>query len=225
MHRVLTDPGSGRGTTLPTKEFLMRYGTDDEHPFDTDNRAWRRLRDVTSEHFDAITWNRDPDGRPVLLTLRDIPTGDTVTLAVLDSLEIRDPHALLAVHTTGELGAHGPTSGAEAAHSHAATLALDSTTLAVTKPVPLHDPAVTDLPTTSCVDLPPDLAPIMRPALDDTRTAVLVLLDRTEGWLAAIGPFPTHAAADTWQPADGPGRTADRLTVPLHPITIEQAQP
>ncbi|MET8062171.1 hypothetical protein [Micromonospora sp. NPDC005313] len=223
MHRVLTDPGSGRGTTLPNKEFLMRYGTDDDHPFDTDNRAWRRLSDVTSEHFDVITWNRDPDGRPVLLTLRDMRTGDTVTLAVLDSLEIRDPHALLAVHTSGELGAHGPTSGAEAAHSHAATLALDSTTLAVTRPVPLHDPAVTDLPATSWVDLPPDLAPILRPALDDARTAVLVLLDRTEGWLATIGPFPNHAAADTWQPADGPGRTADRLTVPLHPITIEQA--
>ncbi|MCZ7421170.1 hypothetical protein O7605_16830 [Verrucosispora sp. WMMA2121] len=106
----------------------MRYGTDDEHPFDTDNRAWRRLRDVTSEHFDAITCNRDPDGRPVLLTLRDMRTGDTVTLAVLDSLEIRDPHTLLAVHTSGDLGAHGPTSGAEAAHSHAATLALNSTT-------------------------------------------------------------------------------------------------
>ncbi|MEV6514969.1 hypothetical protein AB0M37_04180 [Micromonospora chalcea] len=225
MHRVLTDPGSGRGTTLPNKEFLMRYGTDDDHPFDTDNRAWRRLSDVTSEHFDVITWNRDPDGRPVLLTLRDMRTGDTVTLAVLDSLEIRDPHALLAVHTSGELGAHGPTSGAEAAHSHAATLALDSTTLAVTRPVPLHDPAVTDLPATSWVDLPPGLAPVLRPALDDARTAVLVLLDRTEGWLAAIGPFPDHAAADTWQPADGPGPTADRFTVPLHPITIEQARP
>ncbi|MFG1719089.1 hypothetical protein ACGFLT_29030 [Micromonospora chalcea] len=203
----------------------MRYGTDDEHPFDTDNRAWRRLRDVTSEHFDAITWNRAPDGRPVLLTLRDMRTGDTVTLAVLDSLEIRDPHALIAVHTSGDLDAHGPTSGADAAHSHAATLALDSTTLAVTRPVPLHDPAVTDLPATGWVDLPPDLAHILRPALDDARTAVLVLLDRTDGRLAAIGPFPTHAAADTWQPADRPGRTAGRLTVPLHPILSEQAQP
>ncbi|RAO30008.1 hypothetical protein PSN13_05207 [Micromonospora saelicesensis] len=172
-----------------------------------------------------ITWNRDPDGGTVLLTLRGMRIGDTVTLAVLDSLEIRDPHALLAVHTNGELGAHGPTIGADAAHSHAATLALDSTTLALTRPVPLHDPAVTDLPATSWVDLPPDLAAILRPTLDDARTAVLVLLDRTEGWLAAIGPFPNHAAADTWQPADGPGRTADRLTVPLRAITIEQAQP
>ncbi|MFV2112918.1 hypothetical protein ACFHW0_11355 [Micromonospora sp. LOL_025] len=202
----------------------MRYGTDDECPFDTDNRAWRRLSDVTSEHFDAIFWNRDLDGRPVLLTLRDMHTGDTITLAVLDSLEIRDPHALLAVHTSGELGAHGPTSGAEAARSHAATLALDSTTLAVTKPVPLHDPAVTALPATGWVGLPPDLVPVLRPAPDDARAVVLVLLDRTEGWLAAVGPFPTRAAADRWQPADGPGRAADRLTVPLHPVTIEQAQ-
>jgi hypothetical protein len=203
----------------------MRYGTDSEHPFDTDNRAWRRLGDVTSEHFDVITWTRDPDGRPVLLTLSDMQTGDMITLAVLDSLEIRDPYALLAVHTGGELGAHGPTSGATAAGTHAATLALDSTTLAVTRPVPLHDPAATALPATCWVDLPSDLAAALRPALDDARTAVLVLLDRAGDRLAAIGPFPTHTAADAWQPDDGPGRTVDRLVVPLHPITLQDARP
>ncbi|MGX4657849.1 hypothetical protein ACWCHM_29640 [Micromonospora sp. SCSIO 07396] len=200
----------------------MRYGTDNEHPFDTDNRAWRRLDDVTGEHFDAITWTRDPDGRPVLLTLTDIHSGDTVTLAVLDSLEIRDPHTLLTVHTSGELDAHGPTSGATAAGSHAATLALDSTTLAATRPVPLHAPAATALPATCWVDLPTDLAAALRPALDDARAAVLVLLDRTSGRLAAVGPFPTHAAADVWQPDTGPGRTADRLIVPLRPVTLSE---
>ncbi|RNH99662.1 hypothetical protein EEZ25_21965 [Micromonospora aurantiaca] len=203
----------------------MRFGTDNEHPFDTDNRAWRRLADVTSEHFDVITWTRDPDGRPVLLTLGDLRTGDMITLAVLDSLEIRDPYALLAVHTGGELAAHGPTSGAETARSLAPILALDSTTLAVTKPVPLHDPATTALPATCWVDLPTTLAAALRPALDDARTAVLVLLDRTQGWLAAVGPFPTHTAADTWQPDGGPGRAADRLIVPLHPVTLQEAQP
>jgi hypothetical protein len=203
----------------------MRYGTDNEHPFNTDNRAWRRLGDVASEHFDAITWNRDPDGRPVLLTLRDMQTGDMITLAVLDSLEIRDPYALLAVSIGGELGAHGPTSGPAAAGSHAAALALDSTTLAVTRPVPLHDPAATALPATCWVDLPPDLAAALRPALDNARTTVLVLLDRTGGRLAAVGPFPTHATANTWQPDDGPGRAADRLIVPLHPVTLQGGRP
>ncbi|MFG3645075.1 hypothetical protein ACGF3C_32855 [Micromonospora sp. NPDC047762] len=203
----------------------MRYSTDSEHPFDTDNRAWRRLGDVVGEHFDVITWNRGSDGRPVMLTLTDLRTGDTVTLAILDSLEIRDPYTLLAVHTGGELAAHGPTSGPTAADSHAATHALDSTTLAATRPTPLHDPAATALPATCWVDLPTDLAAALRPALDDARTAVLVLLDRTGGRLAAVGPFPTHTAADTWQPDDGPGRTADRLIVPLHPVTIQEARP
>ncbi|PZG15610.1 hypothetical protein C1I95_19255 [Micromonospora craterilacus] len=203
----------------------MRYGTDSDHPFDTDNRAWRRLGDVASEHFDVSTWTRDRDGRPVLLTLSDLRNGDMITLAVLDSLEIRDPHALLAVHTGGELGAHGPTSGATAARSHAATLALDGTTLAMTRAVPLHDPAATALPAACWVDLPPDRAAILRPALDDARTTVLVLLDRTVGRLAAVGPFPTHAAADAWQPDDGPGRATDRLIVPLHPVTLQEAQP
>ena len=32
----------------------MRY-TDTAHPFDTDNRAWRRFGDVTSDHFDLLT--------------------------------------------------------------------------------------------------------------------------------------------------------------------------
>ncbi|MFD6754897.1 hypothetical protein [Micromonospora gifhornensis] len=201
----------------------MRYDSDNEYPFDTDNRAWRRLGDVTSEHFDAITWTRDPDARPILLTLRDMPTGDTITLAVLDSLEIRDPHALLAVHTSGELDAHGPTSGATAAHSHAATLALDNATLAATRPAPLHNPAAPTLPATCWVDLPADLAATLRPALHHARAAALVLLDRTGGRLATVGPFPTHAAADAWQPDDGPGRTADRLIVPLHPIAPHEA--
>ncbi|SCF42694.1 hypothetical protein GA0070216_115109 [Micromonospora matsumotoense] len=203
----------------------MRYGTDSEYPFDTDNRAWRRLSSVTSEHFDAITWTRDPDGRPVLLTLTDMPTGDVVTLAVLDSLEIRDPYTLLAVHTGGELDAYSPTSGATAAGAHAATLALDSTTLAATRPAPLHDPTATALPAACWVDLPTDLAAALHPALYDARTCALVLLDRTGGRFAAVGPFPAHAAADAWQPDDGPGRTADRLIVPLHPVTHQEAQP
>ncbi|MEU4555739.1 hypothetical protein [Micromonospora violae] len=203
----------------------MRYGTDSEYPFDTDNRAWRRLGDVAGEHFDVITWNRESDSRPVMLTLADPRTGDTITLAILDSLEIRDPYTLLAVHTGGELAAHGPTGGATAANSHAATLALDSPTLAATRTTPLHDPTVTALPATCWVDLPTDLAAALRPALDGARTAVLVFLDRAGGRLAAVGPFPTHTAADTWQPDDGPGRAADRLIVPLHPVTTQEARP
>ena len=54
----------------------MRY-TDTGHPFDTDNRAWRRFGDVTSDHFDLLTWTRE-DGRPTLLTVVDLASGDHV---------------------------------------------------------------------------------------------------------------------------------------------------
>jgi hypothetical protein len=71
----------------------MRYTTDTDHPFDTDNRAWQRFTDLLGEHFNVMTWTKQ-DGRPVLTTLSDLATGDTFTVAILDSLEMRQPHAL-----------------------------------------------------------------------------------------------------------------------------------
>jgi hypothetical protein len=200
----------------------MRYGTDNEHPFDTDNRAWRRIGDAISDHLDAVTWTRNRHGRPVLLTLCDTQTGDMVTLAVIDSLEVREPHILLAASTDHRLTAHGPTGSADTAASHATALAPHTATM----PTPLHDPSTKAVPATCWVDLSSELAAARRPALDDdARIAVLVLLDRTGGRIAAVGPFPTRAAADAWQPDDGPGRTADRLVVPLHPVTLQEARP
>jgi hypothetical protein len=84
----------------------MRY-TDTAHTFDTDNRAWRRFGEVTSDHFDLLTWTRE-DGRPTLLTVVDLASGDTFTVAVLDSLEVDQPHAVLACHRDGTLTVHGP---------------------------------------------------------------------------------------------------------------------
>ena len=33
----------------------MRYTTDTDYPFDTDNRAWRRFTRVLGDHFDVLT--------------------------------------------------------------------------------------------------------------------------------------------------------------------------
>src|SRR3954454_11484624 len=86
----------------------MRYGSDDESSFDTDNRAWQRLLALADEHFDLFTRHRD-DRRPVIISLAYLPSGALINLAVLDSVEAREPHVLLAVHTDGRLTAHGPT--------------------------------------------------------------------------------------------------------------------
>jgi hypothetical protein len=84
-------PASAAGATN-----AMRYTADTGYPFDTDNRAWQRLLAVSGEHFDTVTWSRQ-DGRPVMLTLYDLATGDGFTVAVLDSLEVRDCWATLKI--------------------------------------------------------------------------------------------------------------------------------
>jgi hypothetical protein len=112
-------------TTSPTNN----PGQSDD--FDPSNRAWQRLHIAAEEHLDVISWQRD-DGRPVLLSLIDLHSGDIVTLAVIDSLQMRDPHALLiltADPTTGPvLSAYGPFDGATAADNCAPRLALEDPT-------------------------------------------------------------------------------------------------
>jgi hypothetical protein len=53
----------------------MGYTPDTGHPFDTDNRAWRRFVDILGEHFDVVGFTKE-DGRPVLTTLVDLASGD-----------------------------------------------------------------------------------------------------------------------------------------------------
>jgi hypothetical protein len=201
----------------------MRYTTDTDHPFDTDNRAWRRFTDVAGEHFDIVGWTKD-DGRPVLTTLIDLASGDAFTIAILDSVEVRQPHALLAFTPAGDLSAHGPFDGEPAAASHAPGLAMTDPTVAATRPVPLHQPDQPTLPDDAWFAVPDPLARVARPALADTRTTVLVLVDRTRAVLAAVGPFRTRAAAEAWRPTPDLGPDThpdvDRLIVPLRPAPI-----
>ena len=195
----------------------MRYGTDTDpgSPFDTDNHAWQRFTAVAGDHFDVVTWTR-PDDRPVLVSLVDLPTGDTFTVAVLDSLEVRDPHALLVLSTSGHPTVHGPADGIAAA-DHAPHLTLTDTTAQATRPVPLHHPATPALPETAWVDLP--TAPVTAAPSDDdgsTHTVALLLIDHQGDRLAVVGPFPDRATADRWQPTNG-GNVERHVTL-LHPI-------
>src|SRR5205814_5552651 len=80
-------------TTSPTTNPDQTEELNPTNDFDPTNRAWQRLHLAVEEHLDVITWRRD-DGRPVLLSLVDLRSGDVVTLAVIDSLQLRDPHAL-----------------------------------------------------------------------------------------------------------------------------------
>jgi hypothetical protein len=204
----------------------MRYTTDTDYPFDTDNRAWRRFTQVLGEHFDVVNWAKEEDGRPVLTTLVDLASGDAFTVAVLDSVEVRDPYALLAFTTGGDLAAHGPFGGEQAAASYAPRLAMTDAAVAATRPMPLHHPDQPAVPDGIWHPVPADLARLARPALTDARTAALVLLDRDRAVLAAVGPFPGHTAADAWRPTPDLDPTTDRLVVPLlHAIQVEPGTP
>jgi hypothetical protein len=190
-----------------------------EH-FDPDNRAWQRLGTALADHLDVITWTRE-DGRPVLLSLVDLHSGDIVTLAVLDSLEIRDPYALLALTTSLTTGltvtAHGPFDGRTAADSYAPHLVAAQPTLTGTCPVPLHHPDQPTLPDTAWVPMLPAIAARVTPAPAGAAPVALLLLDRHTGRHALVGPFPHHRAAQAWQPTPPAGPDIDRDVLTLHP--------
>jgi hypothetical protein len=177
----------------------MRYtDTDTANPFDTGDRAWRRFAEVTSDHFNLATWTRE-DGRPILMSVCDLASGDVFTVAVLDSLEMHQPHALLACHRDGTIIVHGPFDGPAAAQHHASTLAVNDTSIAATIALPLHHPSNDHLPADDTWR-PLPLLPLdtTTPQADAPSPAALVLIDPIRQRLAAIGPFPHHNTALRW---------------------------
>jgi hypothetical protein len=195
----------------------MRYGNDDEYPFDTDNRAWQQLLAVASEHFEVLTWTREGDGRPMIITLAHAASGDLVSLAVMDSREVTEPHVLLAVHTDGRLTAHGPGKGPATAQEYGPVLALTDATTAATVAVPLHDPTEPSVPDAAWRHVPDNITAGLRTAPADTRTGVVVLLDRAGQRLAVAGPFADEVSATVWTPAEA-DEAIEQLLVPLVPI-------
>jgi hypothetical protein len=194
--------------------------------FDPDNRAWQRLGMALADHLDVITWTRE-DGRPVLLSLVDLHSGDIVTLAVLDSLEIRDPYALLALTTdpvtadpvTADLilTVHGPFDGRATADTYALRLATQDPTVAGGCTVPLHHPGQPTLPDTAWVPLLPAIAAKVAPEPAGAAPVALLLLDRNAGRHALVGPFPHHHRAQAWQPTPPTGPDIERHVLTLRP--------
>jgi hypothetical protein len=187
--------------------------------FNPDNRAWRRFTTMTVEHLDLIEWTRD-DGRPVMVSLVDLDSGDTVTVAVIDSLENRDPHALLAVTADGAMAAYGPFADDQAASRYAPALVLPGAedaddAIIATCPAALHPTDQPALPGTAWRAIPDEIAASAHPAPGETGAAVLVLLDRTRAVATTVGPFDDHSVAGAWRPTPDLAPTADRLVIGL----------
>jgi hypothetical protein len=182
--------------------------------FNPDNGACRRFTTMTIEHLDVIGWTRE-DGRPVMVSLVDLDSGDTVTLAVIDSLEDCDPHALLTITADGAMVAYGPFAGGQTAAGHAPRLAAADPSVIATCTAALHpadDPA---LPDRAWRPTPDEIAAGAHPAGGDSGATVVALLNRTRAVCAIVGPFENHAAADAWRPTQHIDRSVDRLVIGL----------
>ena len=141
------------------------------------------------------------------------------TVAVLDSLEVDQPHAVLACHRDGTLTVHGPFAGQTVAAQHAPTLAMSDTSVAATLPLPLYHPSGADLPADDAwrplPQLPLTATP---PPPPEPSPAALVLIDSTRQRLAVVGPFPDHNAALRWEPATLPAAGVECVLAAMHVI-------
>jgi hypothetical protein len=194
----------------------MQFSIETNYSFDTDNRAYRRFQQVLGEHFAVVGWTTADTGRPTFMTIGDLDSGDVFTVAILDSLEVRDPYALLTVTVAAGLLAYGPFEGGQAA----ATAAPMFAEVRATRPVPLHHPEHTSLPDSIWCDLPSELADL-RPAPHDAPRVALVLVDGEAGRVAAVGPFTSRAVAAAWRPDAMPG-LAERVIVALQSAPTDE---
>ena len=183
------------------------------------NEAWQRLRGLIGDHFTVVAWTTD-DHTPVLASLIEPGTGDAVTIAIaiVDMHSTRRPHTLLAVSTAVAVTGHGPFGSERAARRHGRHVAATDRTVAATRPVPLHHPDLPELAGDAWTAIPDVIATHLRPAAPaEPGPTLLLLLDRTGGRIAAVGPFPDPDAAAAWQLADPTPGDVDRLVVALTP--------
>ncbi|MFC4148049.1 hypothetical protein ACFO0M_17475 [Micromonospora mangrovi] len=192
------------------------------YPFDANNHAYQRFLTLTGEHFEVVRWDTTT-GRPALLTLIDISSRDAFSVALLDTDEDPQPHALLAVTTDAALSLHGPIRGRAAAADYAPHLAMRDARVAATTPAALHHPDTPTIRPDEWLTVPPDIASAAHTPPGDTTSVGLVLLDRDRAQLAVVGPFPTSGDAQAWQSDTDGWPTIDRLTVALQPPAAESA--
>lgn len=183
--------------------------------FDPDNRAYRRFLTVIGEHFDVAQWLRDSDQQPVMVTMTDLDSGDMFTVGLMDSVQATAPHILAAIDISGGISAYGPFRGDTAANSHAGTVALSRGDVAATRALPLHRPDNVP-PTDAWATAPADLAEIIHAVDAAGPAAIVILLDRQQLSICAVGPFPDHNIAATWPLPDDLAPTVQRLTTALH---------
>jgi hypothetical protein len=193
----------------------MNSTSDDHLPFDPDNQAWRHFLALAGEHFELLLWQRE-DGRPVIVTLTDVPSGDGISLGVLDSAEQRDPHAVLVLRYDGHTSAHGPVPGPVPARRHMLRLGLTHTRGSVTAVFALHDPAEPELPATAWSPPLPAISPQPTGTPVGSTPAAAILVDNDDR-VAVAGPFPTADAAGAWRPSNINSTDIQVFVVPMHP--------
>lgn len=193
-------------TTTPSRP----HGT---NQFDETNRAWLRLSNLLDEHFDVTQWRHATTGHLVMVTLADLKSGDMVTLAVMDSLEQRNPHLLLAIGQDGQASLHGPFAGGHDAAQYGPVLALRDDNVAMTHPIALTNPDQPP-PDSSWIALPDGLAgldTLAVPAAADGEPVAVLLYDPTTGRVAATGPFPDDKHACAWAAACASAQTGSDI--------------
>lgn len=194
--------------------------------FNPDNRAYRRFCALIGEHFEVVGWTISDTDRPALTTLVDIHSGDAFSIALVDSVEEHEPHALLALTDTHELLAYGPFHGQSAAGAAAAPLALGNPAIAVTRPLALHDPTDPNIPDDLWKPFPPAVAPDprARDRADEDGPFAAVLVDRPNRQVAVVGPLDNQETALAWRP-DPAQSLVDHLVIPLRPAPAGDDNP
>ncbi|GIG86945.1 hypothetical protein [Plantactinospora endophytica] len=181
--------------------------------FNPHNRAYHRFFDVLPHLDISVTIDSDT-GRPLTFTITDPRSGDAFTVTVDNSLEMTDPHALLAVDRFGEVVAYGPFRDHPTAVANATPLA-GTRRLRSVHTIPLHHPDTADLPGTGRRALDTDLVRRVAQGYPDARCCALLLLDRTPGIAELVGPFTDPTTAAMWH-RPRPTAHAERFVVPLY---------
>ncbi|MDG4803634.1 hypothetical protein [Micromonospora sp. WMMD980] len=190
--------------------------SDNGYTFNPSNRAYQCFLALASDHFEIVDWRGTATGQARLVTLIDIGSRDAFSLALLDTAEDHQPHALLAYATTHTLALHGPIPGRAAAADYAPHLAMHNPHITATTPISLHRPDNPRLRDDEWTSLPTDIAHAASITTLDGGSVALALLDRANATVAVIGPFPTIDAADAWHPAADGWPPADRLLLAVH---------
>jgi hypothetical protein len=143
--------------SFPETETSMPDTTVPLPNFNPRNRAYLRFFDLLPDLDVTVRLDAD-NGRPLTLTITDPRSGDAFTVTADSSLEMTDPHALLALDRFGDIVAHGLFCDDATAQANVAPLA-EAQRLSSVHTIPLHHPSTAELPETLRQALDPALVP------------------------------------------------------------------